>query len=71
MYKMTTGSPSPVVITALQWVSETESPFSEGIMTLSQQAGISMNSVPSFFITDAPKMSQRRKSFPVVTSSQD
>lgn len=68
---MTTGSPSSIAITDFQGISQTRSPLSDNMMTFSQQTGISMSSVPSFFITDAPKMSQRRRSVLVVSSSQD
>lgn len=71
MYKMTNGSPSSIVTTALQWVSQTGSPFSEDIMTSAHQIGISRSSVPPFFMTDAPNISQRRKMVLMVSSSQD
>lgn len=51
---MTTGPPLSIILTALQWVSGAGSSFSEAMLTLSQQTGISTSSAPVFFITDHP-----------------
>lgn len=49
---MTPGPSSSIILTAFQQVNGTGSLFSEDMLTLSHQNGISMSSVPSFFITD-------------------